>query len=176
MLEKLLEEHNHLRQVLNLLERYCLDLCRDSDVDLSLMMSIVVYTQEYPERVHHPLEDAAFSKLLEYDSESRDLIRALMQDHTELERITRSLRDALETFIALKVFNKNQLLMELMTFLSRQRQHLLTEEARVYPLLRRYLTTDDWQELGAGIGGIDDPIFGNRERTEYKLLYEQLTQ
>ncbi len=176
MLNRLMQEHNHLRRVLNLLEQYCIDLCRDAETEPSIIMSIVVYTQEHPEKVHHPLEDAAFSRLLHYDNESRPMIQALMRDHTELEKITRSLRDTLETFVSLKTYNKKQLIMELMTFLSRQRQHLLTEEARVYPLLRQHLSDEDWREIGDSVQEADDPVFGSREKAEYQLLFERLEQ
>ena len=65
MLNRLLLEHDHILRKLNLLERQYLDMCRGKIPDFSLMRSIVVYIQEYPEKIHHPLEDMIFSILLE---------------------------------------------------------------------------------------------------------------
>lgn len=98
MLSSLLIEHDHIRKTLNLLEMQFLDLCRDRTPDYSIMLSIVVYIQEYPEQVHHPLEEAIFSILLKRVSDEGKLIRELVTDHTELEVVTRGLRRSVELF------------------------------------------------------------------------------
>ena len=69
MLSRLITEHDHIRRTLNLLEMQFLDLCRGSTPDFPMMLSIVVYIQEYPEHSHHPLEDAIFSVLIKQGGE-----------------------------------------------------------------------------------------------------------
>ena len=84
MLARLLVEHDHILKTLNLLEMQFLDICRGGTPDYSLMRSILVYIQEYPEQIHHPLEDKIFSILLERVDEVK-LIQELMAEHAELE-------------------------------------------------------------------------------------------
>ncbi len=91
MLARLQIEHDQILKTLNLLEMQFLDLCRGGTPDYSLMRSIVVYVQEYPEQVHHPLEDMIYSILLERVDEVK-LIQELITEHKELEIQTRKLR------------------------------------------------------------------------------------
>lgn len=131
MLARLQIEHDHILKTLNLLEMQFLDSCRGGTPDFSLMRSIMVYIQEYPEQVHHPLEDMIFSILLERVDEGK-LVQELITEHKELETETRKLRKSL------KLLNSGNVSMEeikkqLSTFLVRQRQHIYTEEVKVHP-------------------------------------------
>jgi hemerythrin-like domain-containing protein len=172
MLNKLLIEHDHIRKTLNLLEMLFLDLCRGRTPDLSMMRSIVVYIQEYPEQSHHPLEDVIYSILLERE-EKVSLLHDLVTDHTELELVTRKLRESVELYIK-GSFSKEMLKHQLSTFLIRQRQHLYTEEIEIYPLAQRILTKADWKKIQSSVLRKDDPVFGNRTQNDYELLYREI--
>jgi hemerythrin-like domain-containing protein len=172
MLNKLLIEHDHIRKTLNLLEMLFLDLCRGRTPDLSMMRSIVVYIQEYPEQSHHPLEDVIYSILLEREEKVR-LLHDLVTDHTELELVTRKLRESVELYIK-GTFSKEMLKHQLSTFLIRQRQHLYTEEIEIYPLAQRLLTKADWKKIQSSVLRKDDPVFGERTQSDYELLYREI--
>ena len=170
MLSSLLIEHDHIQKTLNLLEMQFLDLCRDRTPDYSVMLSIVVYIQEYPEQAHHPLEDAIYSLLLRRVGDEARLIQELVTDHNELEVITRELRRSIEWFKK-GTGSEDNLKHQLSEFLSRQRRHLHIEEMNVYPLIKRVLTEQDWKNIESMVPRIDDPIFGERTRNDYELLY-----
>jgi len=172
MLNKLLIEHDHIRKTLNLLEMLFLDLCRGRTPDLSMMRSIVVYIQEYPEQSHHPLEDMIYSILLERE-EKVSLLHDLVTDHTELELLTRKLRESLESYIK-GTFSKEMLKHQLSTFLINQRQHLYSEEIEIYPLAQRILTKADWEKIQSSVLRKDDPVFGERTQNDYELLYREI--
>lgn len=172
MLAKLLNEHDHILKTLNLLEKQFLDLCRGSTPDYSLMRSIIVYIQEYPEQAHHPLEDVIFSILLERVEEV-ELIHDLIRDHTELEVVTRKLRESLESLKS-GITSKEELKKQLSIFLVRQRQHLYIEEIKVYPLVQRVLTNKDWKHIQSKVPLLDDPVFGERTQSNYELLYREI--
>jgi len=172
MLNQLLIEHDHIRKTLNLLEMQFLDLCRGRTPDLSMMRSIIVYIQEYPEQAHHPLEDMIFSILLERE-EKVMLLQNLMTEHTELELVTRKLRDSLESYIK-GSFSKEMLKHQLSTFLIRQRKHLYSEEIEIYPLAQRILTKADWKKIQSAAPHRDDPVFGERTQNDYELLHREI--
>jgi len=173
MLARLLTEHDHIQKTLNLLEMLFLDFCRDRKPDYSIMLSIVVYIQEYPEQAHHPLEDAIFSILLQRVSDEAKLIRELVTDHTEMEVITRNLRRSLE-LLKSGIGSKEKLKHQLSEFLFRQRRHLYIEEIKVYPLVKRVLTEQDWKDIQSMVPLMDDPVFGERTRNDYELLYREI--
>lgn len=172
MLNKLLIEHDHILKTLNLLEKQFLYMCRGGSPDYSLMRSIIVYIQEYPEQAHHPLEDMIFSILLERVDDNQ-LIQKLITDHTELEGVTRKLRLSLELLKSGEI-SEDELKKKLSKFLVRQRQHLYIEELKIYPLVKSILTSDDWDRLQSTIPSLDDPVFGARTRNDYELLYREI--
>ena len=145
MLARLLVEHDHLLKSLNFLEMEFLDLCRGGTPDYALLRSILEYIQEYPEQVHHPLEDRIFSILLERMDET-EVIQELTAQHAELEIETRKLSESLK-LLEKGAVSMEEIKKQLSTFLIKQRQHLYIEEEIVYPLIERTLTIEDWEQL-----------------------------
>ncbi len=172
MLARLLIEHDNILKTLSLLEKQFLDLCRGGTPDYSLMRSIIVYIQEYPEQVHRPLEDMIFSILLERVDEIK-LIQELITEHTELEIETRKLRESLE-LLKSGIVSKEELKKQLSSFLVRQRQHIYIEEVKVHPLIQSVLTKKDWNHVQSIVPLLDDPCFGERTQNDYELLYREI--
>ena len=138
------------------------------------MLNVIVYLQEYSEQVHHPMEDAIFSRLLERDAGSGKQLRELIRDHTSLEKITRRLRETLDNLKDDKRANIDLLDDLIPTLLARLRQHLKYEEDTVFPMVDRVMTSLDWKNIGSMTPGIDDPVFGKQLNNDYKPLYEAL--
>jgi len=147
-------------------------MCRNIKPDFSMMHSIVVYIQEYPELAHHPLEDMVYAILLER-GEKAELLQKLLSDHTDLENVTRELRESVESYLR-GDFSEDELKQRLSKFLIQQRQHLYTEEMEVYPLAKRILTKGDWEKVQAAAPQGADPVFGERTRNDYQLLYKEI--
>jgi len=172
MLNRLLVEHDHILRKLNLLELQYLDMCRGKTPDYSLMRSIIVYIQEYPEQIHHPLEDMIYSILLKRVDDV-EFVQELITEHTQLEVVTRRLRELLESLPS-DIASKEQLKQQLSEFLVGQRQHIYTEEIKVYPLVQSALTKEDWRQLQSMLPILDGPIFGRRTRDDYERLYREI--
>ncbi len=145
MLARLLVEHDHILKTLNLLEMQFLDLCRGGTPDYSLMQSLLVYIQEYPEQIHHPLEDKIYSILLERVDEV-ELIQEVMAQHTELEIKTRKLRESLKLPES-HIISSEEIKKQLSKILIQQRQHIYTEEEKLHPLIESVLTEKDWKHV-----------------------------
>ncbi len=172
MLNRLLLEHDHILRKLNLLELQYLDMCRGKIPDYSLMRSIIVYIQEYPEKIHHPLEDMIFSILIERVDDV-EFVQELITEHTQLEVVTRRLRETLES-LSNGIVSTEELEQQLSEFLVGQRQHIYLEEAEVYPLVQSVLTKEDWKKLHSAVPVLDEPLFGRRTRQDYERLYREI--
>lgn len=170
--DRLLLEHDHILKSLNLLEMQFLELCRGKTPDYSIAKSIIVYVQEFPEQVHHPLEDMIYAILLER-SEQLEFIQELINEHTQLEDIARNLRKSLES-VSSNSASLEELKQQLSTFLVRLRQHIHIEEKEVYPLVQSALTIKDWKKLNCMTPILDEPIFGRRTRNDYEYLYHEI--
>ena len=149
MLARLLVEHDHILKTLNLLEMQFMDLCRGGNPDYSLMRSILVYIQEYPEQVHHPLEDKIFSILLERVDEV-EIIQELIAEHAELENETRKLGESAR-LLESGAGSKKEIKKQLSSFLIRQRRHMYIEEETVHPLIESALTEEDWSYVQSAV-------------------------
>ena len=172
MLNRLKVEHGQLLRKLNLLELQYLDMCRDKTPDYSLMRSIIVYIQEYPEKIHHPLEDMMYSILLERVDDV-EFVQELISEHTQLEVVTRELRESLESLPRCTASNE-QLKQQLSKFLVGQRQHIYTEESEVFPLAQSALTKEDWKRIQYMVPILDEPICGRRTWYDYERLSREI--
>lgn len=172
ILNRLLVEHEHILRTLNLLEMQFLDLCRGKAPDYSIMRSSIVYVQEYPEQVHHPLEDMIFSILLERVDDV-EFVQELITEHTQLEVVARKLRESLESLKS-GIAPMEELKQQLSKFLLGLRQHIYIEETEVYPLVQSFLTKKDWKKLHSMEPILDAPSFGRRTRNDYEHLYREI--
>ena len=168
MLDRLKLEHGQLLRKLNMLESHYLDMCRGKTPDYSLMQSIIDYIQEYPEQVHHPLEDMIYTILLERVDDA-EFVQELISEHTQLEVVTRELRESLESIPGCAA-SKEKLKQHLSQFLVGQRKHIYIEESEVFPLVKSALTKEDWKRLQYMTPILDEPICGRRRWSDYERL------
>ena len=102
-----------------------------------------------------------------------EFVQELIAEHTQLEVVTRRLRESLES-LSSDIASKEQLKQQLSEFLVGQRQHIYTEEIKVYPLVQSALTKEDWRQLQSMVPILDGPIFGRRTRDDYERLYREI--
>ena len=172
ILDRLKVEHEQLLRKLNLLESQYLEMCRGDTPDFSLMHSIIVYIQEYPEQIHHPLEDMIYSILLERVDDDV-FVETLISEHTKMEAVTREIRESLESLPG-RAASAEKLKQQLSEFLIGQRQHIYTEESEVFPLVHRALTQKDWKRLQYMTPILDEPISGKRTWNDYMRLSREI--
>lgn len=172
MLKRLEVEHGQLLRKLNLLDLQYLDMCRGKTPDYSLMRSIIVYIQEYPEQIHHPLEDMIYSILLERVDDA-EFVQKLISEHTQLEVVTRELRESLESLPRCTASNE-KLKQQLAELLVGHRLHIYTEESEVFPLVQSALTKEDWKRIQYMVPILDEPICGRRTWYEYERLSKDI--
>ena len=172
ILVRLKVEHEQLLRKLNLLESQYFEMCRGNTPDYSLMHSIIVYIQEYPEQIHHPLEDMIYSILLERVDDA-GFVEKLISEHTKMEAVTREIRESLESLPGCAASGE-KLMQQLSGFLVGQRQHIYTEESVVFPLVQRALTAEDWKRLEYMTPILDEPIRGKRTWNDYMRLSREI--
>jgi len=175
--ESLYKDHDNLRRILYLLEELLINAYRGDSQYYPVMQRILAYIQDYPEHVHHPAEDAMFSVILNKGLGSkkfREDIRTLIRDHSEIERITQNAVYAFEPVLINTDLDITELGTKLTTLISRQRSHLLFEEMRIYPHISEYISSKDWEDVAALMPCQEDPIFGERVRKEYELIFKAL--
>lgn len=174
LLAELHRDHRHMAKLLNLLASQ-VDLIHDAGhPDYELMLTIVEYNEEYPDRIHHPKEDVIYRAYLEKSDEERALIEGLLEEHQRLIQETCEFHKTLRLVEQGAVMPREEVERQARTYIEHQRRHLNEEEATVFPLIDRTLSTRDWERIARSAKSGNDPLFGKRA-TRYEVLYELIT-
>jgi nucleotide-binding universal stress UspA family protein/hemerythrin-like domain-containing protein len=148
----------------------------DEDVirDRVTLQCTVDYLRSFPERVHHPKEEAHLHHWLRERSPDTDalLVQVERQHVLELEHLERvsnclaaakpdgegvaALRDSVKALAAHVL------------------EHIAYEEREVLPLASRYLTEEDWADIARAFSANDDSRFGDLPADEFRWLFTRI--
>lgn len=148
ILQRLNGDHKTIAQVL-----YCLraEVRSYNDVDaqpsIGHIMDILDYITTVPERWHHPVEDVVFRKLMDKNPPHPGQIRTVLNEHEDLERLTKELKEAFERVSLDIAVPMEHLIKTANIYLSRQLLHLDAEESVLFPMAEEYLEDEDWDEI-----------------------------
>jgi hemerythrin-like domain-containing protein len=146
------DEHRSFAAVLHALVRLVDESTPPADPQL--LRAMIFYVEQFPERQHHPKEDAhLFRKLAERTQECDALIAELERQHVAgaaaVTRMWRALEAAENADLANAVNN----------FAALQWRHMDTEEKLLLPAAHRHLQAQDWREIAQAFGANCDPRF-----------------
>jgi len=171
--ERLKSDHRRMRNVLNALENKANELDADASTELQdELYCMVGYLAEYPDAVHHPLEDRIFTQLRRRLGSSEDeRIDDLAHQHKQLLASTQSILRAINelsseaSYIALR--------QQILDYIARQREHMSLEERGVFVLAERLLNEAAFKDLDSLSGQASDPLFDKVEK-KFAALYKYL--
>ncbi|MEX1033268.1 MAG: hemerythrin domain-containing protein [Cellvibrionaceae bacterium] len=175
---QLFADHYNLLGLMRCLEAEiaCYEASQPWGAHLSVILDIFDYIQFYPERYHHPLEDALFERLLIKQVKNSDQIWAIKSEHKTLEALTRRASQLFTSVANDSVVPVAELVRVTREFLARQIDHIDRENRIVYPLLEKYITLEEWDEITAQVAQRKDPLFRQAVMDEYRNLYDAILQ
>jgi hemerythrin-like domain-containing protein len=163
-------EHAHFFSLLDLLEEQVAAFHEGEQPDYQIMLDIVAYLREGPDRSHHPREDVIFAQLTIRDASMRIPIARLLQEHRVVAASGQELRSRLEEVLAGAVVPRAALEATAAVYLTYYRHHLVTEEREVLPRAAKALTPQDWKLVGNVLPPGPDPLFGAAPQERYREL------
>jgi hemerythrin-like domain-containing protein len=173
-IDRLLTDHRRLRNVLGALDQKMQELgSEDLEADTDHLFCLADYLTNYPDHVHHPLEDVVFERLLKQDlSEAqRQIVEHNRSQHENLTAATKRLSQQIDRMSG--SFDVEALRREVDDYIDRQRKHMAYEEREVFPLALSCLSSTTWDELDASYGESSDPLFDEADR-RYGTIYRFL--
>ncbi len=178
ILKRLHTDHARTSQVLRVLEQQ-MDRFSSSDgaPDFGLLRELVEYVVEYPDAIHHPLEDRLFGYLLGKGATPAEerLVLSNLDQHVEIKAGTRKLLTDIRAILNGSVMPADQLRMDVAAYVDLQRAHMLIEEGQLFPLATRLLSADDWARLETELGAIQDPMF-DQAAARFANLYRYILE
>ncbi len=174
ILNKLHEDHKNFSKLLSFLEHqlYLLEKCENSD--LSTTLDAIKYMKEYPDNVHHPLENIVFKYFLDHHEQAREEITELLHEHEGMPILTENLLRMLEGALADVPQKREELCSCLKKYISIQKEHMQQEEAYVYPILNSILDESDWGKIDSELAHIEDPLFSRKAEKTYQGLLQRI--
>lgn len=173
--QRLHDDHRRLTQVLGVLEAQIDRLARAEDVDFDLMLDAMTYITEFPNRLHHPVEDVLFARLATSDPGAADACQAQIAEHERLFRDSAAfygLLDAVQVDDA--TLKRDRLVDAGREFIAAQRAHLLREERELLPRAEQQLRDADWDIAAGTASVVSDPLDGTATPARYQALYEAI--
>jgi hemerythrin-like domain-containing protein len=143
--------------------------------NFAVFHAVLAYIEAFPERFHHPKEDAyLFAFLGMRHPDAAPLIDRLRAEHAiGAEKIGR-LAEALAQYEEGGAAQFAAFAEAVSAYAAFHYAHMRAEEDELIPLARRYLTPDDWAEIEDAFAGHTDPLFGVKESAQYTELFRRI--
>jgi hemerythrin-like domain-containing protein len=170
------EEHQSLAAVLHGLLYLVREIrAHRAEPDFELLGAMAYYIDTFPERFHHPKEDAwLFRLLLQRHPPAAEIIERLQSEHragaVKLRQLEQALiryqqggRDEFPVFAA-----------AVEAYVAFERNHMRSEETEAIPLAQQHLTQADWAEIDAAFLDHADPLLGTSARDDFLDLFRRI--
>lgn len=167
-------EHANFGQLLDLLESKLAAFCTGEAPEYDLMLDIVRYLRNFPDRLHHPREDIAFARLVRHDPGFAPQIARLLQEHRAIAVAGTQLHRLLTGAVAGELIPRERIEAAAATYLVYYRHHIAAEELNIIPKALELLTPSDWAEVAGAVAPSIDPLFGANADAGYRELRRQI--
>ncbi len=169
-------EHRSLAAVIHGLQHVMEEASREKRApDFALLRAMLFYIEVFPERLHHPKEDAyLFRKLGERCADCNELITELEHQHTDGSKLYSEMRETLEKYESDMQDGDTAFSSAVERFVESHWQHMGAEESLVLPAASRHLRPEDWAEIARAFGENGDPRFDTHIDASFEQLFERL--
>ena len=170
------DEHRSLAAVLHGMLYLVRDIrLRGTEPKFDVLGAMVYYIDAFPERFHHPKEDAYLFRLLKLRyRDAAPLIDQLEAEHRAGAEKIRTLEQALARYQQGGAAEFPAFAEAVQAYAAFHWDHMRTEEDKLIPLARKHLTAEDWKEIDAAFTGHSDPLFGAKAEAEYHNLFRKI--
>ncbi|MDO9598973.1 MAG: universal stress protein [Azoarcus sp.] len=172
------DEHRSLAAILHAM-RHLTDkaLAEGTGPDFKLLSLMLSYIREFPNKLHHPKEDAyLFSRLRERTSEFDETLSALSANHADEHRILQQLEYALHQYHSGGADAAAAFSSALTEYTEELWRHMALEEQVILAGAKEHLLPSDWQAIAEAFGKNGDPRFGSEPDTEFFAMFAKLTR
>ena len=143
--------------------------------NFAVFHAVLNYIEAFPERFHHPKEDAyLFAFLRMRHPDAAPLIDRLHSEHAIGAEKIRLLALALAQYEEGGAAQFAAFAEAVSAYAAFHYDHMRTEEDELIPLARQYLTPEDWAEIEDAFAGHTDPLFGVKESAQYTELFRRI--
>lgn len=174
IMDRLHADHKNYAKLLNLMESLLADQKKGSDKGYLELYLIMNYMTKYPDIFHHPYEDIIFEEIEMMQDVDKSEIENLKAEHKKIYDASKALLDELDAVVNGHIVEKARIQNLAEQYASSLRDHMNTEEGKVFPMINEKMTQTSWDKISDSLEHVNDPIFDGPASDEYKLLFEQI--
>jgi len=167
-------DHVRFARLLELVDRELLAFHQGEQPDYALLLDLVHYLRHFPDRFHHPREDAAFARLVGRDPAMSLPVARRLQEHRVIAAAGDALLEVLQGIVEGALVERSALETAASTYIVYYRHHLAAEEHYVIPRAGEVLTAQDWAAIAAVAPAGTDPLFGGAADARYGELRRRI--
>lgn len=175
ILDTLHNDHVNFIKLLIFIENEIDKIKKCELVDFETMLLCMKYMKEFPDAIHHPLENILFEYYLKHYDDHRDEINALFHEHEEMPVLTENILHMLQSVLAEEPISRDALCENLSKYIDIQKSHMNHEESVIYPVLYSAMKDNDWKKLHDLKEVSVDPLFGKNKKESYQSLFTIIT-
>jgi hemerythrin-like domain-containing protein len=172
----ILDEHRSLAAITHGL-RFLVREMREKNIepDGKLLWAMLYYIDTFPQKLHHPKEEAyLFRRLKMRTREADTTILELEEQHRTGAEHVKALEAALGRYQAGAPGGREAFMAAAETFADEIAVHMAMEENVLIPLAKRHLLPEDWVEIAQAFGANGDPRFGAEPDHEFRSLFSRI--
>jgi len=170
------DEHRSLAAVIHGLD-YLVREARERQQPPSfpLLHAMLHYIRAFPEKLHHPKEDAyLFRKLRERTRDYDAALDQLERQHVEGNRLVDELERSIAAYEAQPASGLDAFAQAVERFCSSQMEHMRFESKVILPAARLHLKPEDWAEIGRAFAENGDPRFSSDNDEAFRALFARI--
>lgn len=175
ILAEIHNEHRNYSQLLELIRAELVKLSNNSNPNYFRLYDIMLYMTNYPDLVHHPVEDILFTELVKKKPELSEILSSLRHEHEELARVGLELKENLQSIISGAVVSRKSVIDPAIDYHQLLTNHMNTEEGKILPVIDKTFNEDEWSTIQAQVAVLNDSVFGDVIQEQFSDLYKRIT-
>ena len=175
-LDMIRDEHRTLAALLHGMKHLVRDISAHRTApDYGLLRAMLYYIDVFPERMHHPKEEAhLFTPLAKRTRAADEDLSILRAEHENGARLIRDLGHALLCWEhgatdGFAVFSA-----ALESYAGFYTRHMEREEKRILPLALKVLLPEDWYTLQHAFAENHDPLHGDAREAHFRAVFSHI--
>ena len=170
------DEHHAITAMLSAMRGVAARLSRQPDPqDFDVMRAILLYIDEFPERLHHVKESEVLFPLVRAKApEIAPMLDRLDAEHLRGETAVRGLEHDLLAWEQLGDSRRLRFMDSLERYSQFYVDHLRAEESEVLPAAVRVLDEAEWAQVLTAFQANRDPLTGEQPEAEYERLFRKI--
>jgi hemerythrin-like domain-containing protein len=169
-------DHANYAVLLDILEEQVATFVEGENPNYALMLDIVSYLRDAPDRYHHPHEDVLLARLAVREPALSLPINRLLQEHRVIAAAGEELLTRLNDVVAGAVLTRSSVEAAAALYLAYYRHHLASQEREILPRATKLLTQEDWGLVASAAPDVPDPLFVASPGERYRELREAIAR